>query len=138
MRCRYCSNRVKATDIVCKGCSAPIPKVNHASGWAFAFSIISLLFSALSVYNIIFLFLGLIFILVGFHLTKKREGKGKTICRSALIIWIASTVATVAITAYYVFAFDSALHIIYGIFPVQVGEQFKQWFSFLGSVVNTL
>ena len=78
MRCGYCGARVKRTDIVCKGCSAPVSEVNRASNWAMFFGVVSLLGSCLSVYNLLFLVLGLILIIAGFHLAKKREGKGKT------------------------------------------------------------
>ena len=63
MRCSYCGSKSKPTDIVCKGCSAPVSAVNHASGWAVFFCVLSLLCSALSVYNLVLVVLGLVLIL---------------------------------------------------------------------------
>lgn len=101
MRCGYCGARVKRTDIVCKGCSAPVSEVNRASNWAMFFGVVSLLGSCLSVYNLLFLVLGLILIIAGFHLAKKREGKGKTTAVVALVFWILGLLATAGVTINY-------------------------------------
>ena len=138
MRCSYCGSKIKPTDIVCKGCSAPVSAVNHASGWAVFFCVLSLLCSALSVYNLVLVVLGLVLILTGFHLAKKRDGKGKAACGVALVFWALGILATIAVTVIYIYAYDHVLHTVYVLLPSNVSELFEQWFGFLGGMGSAL
>ena len=138
MRCGYCGARVKRTDIVCKGCSAPVSEVNRASNWAMFFGVVSLLGSCLSVYNQLFLVLGLILIIAGFHLAKKREGKGKTTAVVALVFWILGLLATAGVTIVYIVLYHEVLHTVYVLLPTSISQLFEEWFGFLGGLTTTL
>lgn len=138
MRCRYCGGKIHPTDLVCKGCSAPVPTVNHAAGWAVFFAVLSLLLSVLSVYNGAVLLLGLIFLFNGFRLAKKRDGKGRVPSRIALAFWILGLLATIAVSVFYILRFDDVVHTLYVLFPSVVSERFEEWFWFFRSVVGQL
>lgn len=101
MRCKYCGSIIKIRDEVCKGCSAPVPTVNHASGWGFFFAIISLLFSFFPVFNTPLLLLGLIFSISGILKARKRDGKGRVLAIVSLILILMAIVITVIMMLLY-------------------------------------
>lgn len=102
------------------------------------FGVVSLLGSCLSVYNLLFLVLGLILIIAGFHLAKKREGKGKTTAVVALVFWILGLLATAGVTIVYIVLYQEVLHTVYVLLPTSISQLFEEWFGFLGGLTTTL
>ena len=101
MRCKYCGSRIHVKDEVCKGCSAPVPTVNYAAGWALFLSIISLLFSVFGALNLIPVLLTVLMAILGFHKAKIRGGKGRKPAAWAVIFLVLAVVLSVVAVCFY-------------------------------------
>lgn len=109
MKCNYCGTTIRLRDKICHGCSAPVSNMNRVAGWALFFAALALIGSFFPVFNLPFMLLAVILIVIGYVLAGYKDHNGRGKSTIALLFVLLSIPLTAVMIYLYNIMYDYML-----------------------------